>query len=306
MEKRKFERLVKCIPVNYSLILGKESLGMGRAVVRNIGEGGMFIEAGSIKDDILRALSSRECRMNLEIALPEENSKINMLAEVVWMREPDFLERKIELGIRFDGAIDAEKEKLVSYVHALRKKEINREMEEFLNVKVSEELLGSDRSEIIGKLEADDIKNFIPERGRAFFAQRAVIGRVGDRIKIFVTVPITFQMCEGHMVNSPFLPLGIAGWILSQAGEILVSYLENGNPGDNSLKKLPVVCKTGPVNSGHKGCFVPGDTLLIVGILKRRRLGISEVDTEAWMDVKKVIDVPGMIYVLSLNERLWS
>jgi 3-hydroxymyristoyl/3-hydroxydecanoyl-(acyl carrier protein) dehydratase len=178
-------------------------------------------------------------------------------------------------------------------------------MEEFLNVKVCEELLGSDRSEIIGKLEKEDMEKIIPERGRAFFVDRSVIARVDGLIRIFAVVPITFQMCEGHMPAFPLLPLGIAGWVLSQSGEILVSYLENRSCGD-FLKRLSLVCKTGPVEARQKGFLVPGNVLLIIGTLKRRCLGVSEVDTEGWVGDKKSVIMSRVLYTAVTDERLWK
>jgi 3-hydroxymyristoyl/3-hydroxydecanoyl-(acyl carrier protein) dehydratase len=307
--KRNFERFEGDIPLKYSVVLGQEKsyLVWGRrpAVARNIGEGGMYIETYSIKKEILRMLCSGKCKISIEMDLPGQGRGVKILSEVMWMKDEDALERKTGLGVKFDEAVDREREGLALFISEFKKNKARRDMESFLNVVIPEELLPSDRSGIIRKLETEDMRELIPERGRAFFMHRSAIVDIGGQVKIFATVPITARVCEGHMPGFPFLPLGIAGWVLSQAGEILVSYLENKESGNSVPMKLPMVCRTGRVDSNYKGYFVPGDTLLIVGALKRRRLGISEVDTEAWLGPKKVMDVPKMMYIVSSDEKFW-
>lgn len=309
-EKRRSVRLVESMPVKSAVIADRIESGLFpdvyEAVGRNIGETGMFMEIDKINKDALARLNSGKSRMDLVINLPGWNKDINATAEVVWVRDGRASQRKVEVGVKFIRMAEDEKNSLASYISEMRGYGLKEEIRAFLEVDVSSDLFNGDRLEVLKELEAEDLEKLIPERGRAFFIKRAVILMVNEQVKIFATVPITMQMCEGHMPGFSLLPLGIAGWILSQCGEILISFLENENRDSRSLRRLPMVCKTGPVKSKYKGFLTPGDTLLITGLLKRRCLGISEVDTDAWLDAKKIIEVPGMIYVISLNEQLWG
>lgn len=304
-DNRKSDRLIMCIPVKSRIFADGLYSEVYESLTKNISETGMSIEITGLNKDAVYSLSSRKNKIDLLITLPELDIDIKAMAEIAWVGKREALHSKTEAGVKFTEFAFGGKDKLEAYLYKMRFGSIKKEMESFLNVNISSELISCNRWETIIKLGIEDLKGLIPERGKAFFVERAIVAKVDKLVKIFAKVPITNEMCEGHMPKFPVLPLGIAGWLLSQGGEILVSYIENKGNGGDSIKKLPVVCKTGPVSSRHKGYFFPGDTLLIVAVLKKQRLGISEVDTEAWLDIKKVIDVPSMMYVISQDEKLW-
>ena len=152
------------------------------------------------------------------------------------------------------------------------------------------------------KLSRNELKLLIPEKRQAFFGHKAVIlnqpteeGSVSHIV--MVTMPVTSRMCEGHMPGYPILPLAIGGWMLSQAGEIAVAYAHLHNGGVSDLEAyIPLVVETGPVKSKNRDFFVPGEVILAVARIRKHRFMMYELDTEAWLDGQKVVEVPGMTY----------
>ncbi|MFA4996340.1 MAG: hypothetical protein WC536_04340 [Patescibacteria group bacterium] len=114
---------------------------------------------------------------------------------------------------------------------------------------------------------------------------------------VMVTMPITAKMCEGHMPGYPILPLAIGGWMLSQAGEIAVAYAHSHNGGSNDEEAyVPLVVETGSVKSKNRDFLVPGEVILAVAKIRSHRFTMYTLDTEAWLDGQKVVEVPGMMY----------
>ena len=150
-------------------------------------------------------------------------------------------------------------------------------------------------------LNKGDLHLLIPEKRQAFFGQKAIIMKQqteeGSTSHIvFVTMPVTLRMCEGHMPNYPILPLAIGGWMLSQAGEILVAYTHSVNNDKNGEQYIPLVVETGPVKSKNRDFLVPGEVVLAIAKIRTHRFTVYTLDTEAWLDGQKVVEVPGMTY----------
>jgi len=151
-------------------------------------------------------------------------------------------------------------------------------------------------------LTKTELKLLIPEKRNAFFGQRAVILRQqteeGTVSHIaMVTMPVTARMCEGHMPGYPILPLATGGWMLSQAGEIAVAYSHSHNGGSNDNEAyVPLVVETGPVRSQNRDFLVPGEVILAIAKVKSHRFMMYNLDTEAWLNGQKVVEVPGMMY----------
>jgi|GEM_PF-4664144 len=152
-------------------------------------------------------------------------------------------------------------------------------------------------------LSREDIMEFIPERDSALFAEKAVIIQTvngGGSIVLWaiVSMPITDFYCAGHMPGYPILPLGVGGWMLSQAGEILAAYAQNYYGQHSTQRNVPLVIETGPVLSKNRDFLIPGDTMITIARIKRHRLSIYEIDTEAWLGNQQVVCVPDMKYAV--------
>ena len=119
--RRKFIRLVKTIPIKFTIVQreGEKKLPLKEyeAIGKNIGEGGMFIETTAFEEEFLSELRSRQYRMNLTISLPEQNTEIKTLAQVVWVKKEEKpLERRYGVGMKFVEMPSYEKNRLSSYI----------------------------------------------------------------------------------------------------------------------------------------------------------------------------------------------
>jgi len=298
-EKRRFSRFSKDIPA-----ISMFNSEVRESVVRNISEGGAFVEICNLHADVIAGFCKGHNRIDLVMNFSESEDRFKIRTEIAWMRWKDISRDVIELGLRFIEKEEDVESKIKKYLSEIMRSGIKKDIEDFLGLEISEAMLDGKPIEVLAKLDTSDIKEFIPERGRAFFMQRAVIFKSGERFRIFATSPITHEICDGHLPGFPMLPLGIAGWILSQGGEILVSYLENHEKDDSKI--LPLVCKTGPVETYYKEYILCGKILLLAGELKKKRMGISEVDTEVWIEGHKAIVVNKMLYRVLSDKRLWN
>ena len=178
---------------------------------------------------------------------------------------------------------------------------------DFLGIALPEGLFPENVFSIHRILAREDIEGLIPERGRALFANKAVIlqssGRSGIEFTAVMRVDVDATFCDGHMPGFPILPLGVGGWMLSQAGEILVAYAHNYRGLHSQQHNVPLVVETGPVQSKNRDFIIPGDSLLLVANEKRHRLTFYEVDTEAWLLDQQVVAVPDMKYAVVTMEQ---
>ncbi|MEK7535441.1 MAG: hypothetical protein AAB590_00275 [Patescibacteria group bacterium] len=147
---------------------------------------------------------------------------------------------------------------------------------------------------IEAKLDGTAIRDLIPERGRALYAERAVILDGNEHPRCLVMVSVTEEICEGHMPGAPILPLALGGWMLSQAGEILVAYTSR-QAGENGT--VPIVYKVGAVQSKSRDFLIPGDCLILEAELVNQRLALREVNTTAWIaGGNQVVAMPDVLY----------
>ncbi|MCL5410595.1 MAG: hypothetical protein M1324_01930 [Patescibacteria group bacterium] len=178
-------------------------------------------------------------------------------------------------------------------------KEIVERLQKFLGTTIPPI---SDECTYEQSLTKAELQLLIPEKRQAFFGQKAVILRQQTEegavsYIAMVTMLVTAKMCEGHMPGYPILPLAIGGWMLSQAGEIAVAYAHSHNGGSSDEEAyVPLVVETGPVKSKNRDFLVPGETILAVAKVRSHRFTMYTLDTEAWLDGQKVVEVPGMMY----------
>lgn len=121
--RRKFERVVKSMPVRFRIIDGaKENLLTLKeygAMGRDISEGGIFIEVVDLEEKILSILCSSYPKMNLAINLSGWAVDIKAVAEVVWRRREETpLQKRLGLGMRFVEVNAEEKGRLSTYIAA--------------------------------------------------------------------------------------------------------------------------------------------------------------------------------------------
>ncbi len=179
---------------------------------------------------------------------------------------------------------------------------ISIEIASVLGMSVVPDVFGPE-AQIIDTLSYDQIEILLPERAPALFAAKAlIIKQVGescsDRFSAVVSMPVSEAICSGHMPGFPILPLGIGGWMLSQAGEVLVAYIHASIRQQERDHSIPLVLETGPVGSKNRDFIYPGDTLLAIANLRFHRYAIYKVDTEAWLGEQQVVVVPDMTYVV--------
>ena len=179
--------------------------------------------------------------------------------------------------------------------------EILKRVSEFLGYPVPEKIQLGDHS-IEAMLDRAAIMELIPERGHALFAEKAVILNGGEHVTCIVTVPITDEMCDGHIPGAPILPLAIGGWMLSQCGEILVAH-QSRCAGETDT--VPIVYEVGGVQSKNRDFLLPGDCLILVGELINHRLVLWKVNTMAWLSGgNQVVAMPDVLYTTISKEQL--
>ncbi|MCK5306388.1 MAG: PilZ domain-containing protein [Candidatus Omnitrophica bacterium] len=112
LEKRRFTRIVKTVPVEFKSCQAVS----GGATARDVSEGGLCIEAEQIEQESLRELLSKKAEVSIKIDLPSEFGAVEVAAQIAWIKDKEASEGKLCFGVRFTGIPEEYQGKIKLYI----------------------------------------------------------------------------------------------------------------------------------------------------------------------------------------------
>ncbi len=170
---------------------------------------------------------------------------------------------------------------------------MNRGIENFLGVKVSEEIVVNEQAKI-SFLDEAEVSSSIFEKPPQLYVEKAIVYDSHDdsshHIGALGTVLVSDEMCGGHFDFFPMLPLAILGQAVAQVGELLILSMGNGDV------KVPLVIEVGKIKSiskrgKGKKFIVPGDRMLVSVHYIGGKFSIHKVNADIFVDG----DIMGMM-----------
>lgn len=91
IEKRRYARLKSIFPVEFHFIPKEDRAprlsGIQRGFTRNLSEGGICLEIDNLREDLVKALTSKKAYLSLTINIPLSFSSVKATAEYAWIKK---------------------------------------------------------------------------------------------------------------------------------------------------------------------------------------------------------------------------
>ena len=117
MERRKYVRVPAEIPLKINF--RGQSLVFPAAFSRDISTGGLGVELDAEYADVSGELLAYRGELEVEVQLPEEGERLDLMAEVCWVAKSEENEGAVLMGLRFKGLADADRDRLGELVKDL-------------------------------------------------------------------------------------------------------------------------------------------------------------------------------------------
>jgi excisionase family DNA binding protein len=114
VEKRRYFRLTKSLPVRYNLL--EKPAQIFNATGKNISEGGIFMEIEDFGHKLLSLLRTKKRRMKLVIELSELQEAIEVQSEIAWFCEEPLFRHKIGVGLKFTNLTPKVTSRISSFI----------------------------------------------------------------------------------------------------------------------------------------------------------------------------------------------
>jgi excisionase family DNA binding protein len=114
LEKRRFFRLTKSLPVRYNLL--EKPVQRFNATGKNISVGGIFMEIEDFGHKLLSLLRTKKRRMKLVIELSELQKAVEVQSEIAWFCEEPLFRHKIGVGLKFTNLTPKVTSRISSFI----------------------------------------------------------------------------------------------------------------------------------------------------------------------------------------------
>ncbi len=116
-EKRRYIRIKKCFPVEFTIVRLQDDLldlPWSKGVTCNVSQSGIGLETDILSEPVIQYLSKTNLYLEIKIHVPTKETPIKAIVEVMWYKPIEGCEKCFLIGLDFRSILDEDLKCLMS------------------------------------------------------------------------------------------------------------------------------------------------------------------------------------------------